>query len=294
MSSDQPPLPRSAPDPNYLLRLRERAFARMRQDEDAVAPASETSVTRRWALQRMALAAAALTPAAATLQAAAAGFRCPAPQYGAPGFYPTVPAPITPDLTTHADLGAPENWKRANRLVLHEPNSNLWGSNGSETWTLAYQLPKGPELALSAILIGNPNSYVMNGKAALFIRDGDELYGVRFGDQELILAPSLYKTHLPPNGMEGLVAKFAAEVNDRELAQAAEREYRIPLTGDGVPDGFWKPGAGDDRKDFEPYLQSAGIADGVFHFTCSGRSNKYFGTFYVDLRKRRLMSYKSY
>lgn len=83
------------PDDNrgdYLLRLRPRAMARMRRDEDVHAevaqpPGNGFRTARRAALRRMGMAAAGV--AVGTLRARAASvmsLRSAAPQYGAPSW----------------------------------------------------------------------------------------------------------------------------------------------------------------------------------------------------------------
>src|ERR1700742_3146286 len=78
-----------SPDPNYLLRLRERALSRMRQDEHVTGIAgsdvSSSVMSRRSSLRMIGLAAAGM--AAGALRARANGvasLRSAAPQYGAP------------------------------------------------------------------------------------------------------------------------------------------------------------------------------------------------------------------
>jgi outer membrane biosynthesis protein TonB len=103
MSDDfRPLLPRPSANPDNLRRLRERALARMRQDELEAAPAI---VTRRWSLQRLGLLIAGLTPVGAMLRgqaAVAGGMRCNAPQYGAPVPQPKPEPPCPPDYSEPA------------------------------------------------------------------------------------------------------------------------------------------------------------------------------------------------
>jgi hypothetical protein len=103
MSDDfRPLLPRRSANADNLHRLRERALARMREDEIALLPAV---VTRRWSLQRLGMLMAGLTPVGALLRgqiALAAGMRCNAPQYGAPVPQPKPEPPCPPDYSEPA------------------------------------------------------------------------------------------------------------------------------------------------------------------------------------------------
>jgi outer membrane biosynthesis protein TonB len=100
MSDDfRPLLPRLSANADNLRRLRERALARMRQDEMELAP---VVVTRRWSLKGLGLLIAGLTPVGAMLRgqaAFAAGMRCNAPQYGAPMPQPKPEPPCPPDYS---------------------------------------------------------------------------------------------------------------------------------------------------------------------------------------------------
>ena len=293
-------LPRSTRDPEYLLGLRQRAMARMRQDEEALAPSESRAplVSRRWSLQRIALVAAGLTPAAVALLRTSSALaspspRCNAPQYGAPGIYaaPTVVIPA-PTFATRDELKSLATWTKSSIVVV--PNSkatSLWGPN-TRTLTASHELPSGEIVALDVASDAKLNtSYVVRANGVFYALDGADLLGFRFGTAELIVTPSLFKMPTPPDGDAGVVARFAEEVDDKKLAKAAapSREIHIDLTK-GVTPNFWTPDPQSGRT--YPFIFTAGVIDGVLEFSCNlgGRS----GTFQVDLKTKKLIKFTSF
>jgi hypothetical protein len=297
MRDSRPILPRPAGDPEYLNRLRQRAMAQLQREEQAA-----LLVTRRWSLQRFAIIVAGLTPAIGTLLraksafAAPVGARCNAPQYGAPGMPgnpPRNPESIPSSFITRPNLKSLDSWTKAKaQLVTAGSPEITWGTN-TEIRLAYYRLPSGDPLLLAVIADAKShNSYVVDANQVFYVFDGTDLLGCKFGYAELVVTPSIFKIRTPPDGDAGVVAQFAATVDDKALAAAAapDREVHISLTKD-VPPDFWGADAPGSPRKYYPYLYKSGIVDGVLQFSGEGPGHG-FGTFWVDLKSKKLVKFR--
>jgi hypothetical protein len=279
-------LPRAIPDPANLHRLRAQALRRLQQEERTIA--------RRTTLQRLGLVFSGM--AILRGKRALAGPRCVAPQYGAPGFSartPLIPPPAAPP--TRDDLKSLSAWTKSGTAVV--PNSApvmLW-SPYSNARTISYRLPSGEILSLSLISDAKSGiSYIVRANEAFYASDGTDLLGCRFLGSELIVVPSIFKMPTPPDGDAGVVARFAAKVDDKALAKAASptREARIDLSV-GVQTDFWADTSKPNSGSAYPFLYTAGVTDGVLQFSGSGTGplGHRGGTFWVDLKAKKLIKY---
>ena len=280
----QDALPRPSRDPEHLLRLRDKALARMAQDEALVSP---PRVTRRW----FTLAAGA---AMAAPRAFAGTLRNAAPQYGAPGLPGNPPLPTPPPPTTaRADLALLASWSKSSTYLATPGKSELvWGYN-TAIKTAYYQIPSGGILGLS--IIPEPKSgftYIAVANQVFYVSDGSNLYGARFGKASLILTPSLLRMPTPPDGDAAVVSRFAASVSDSAIRNASAEEIEIPLT-QGVPEAFWKATPDDRYGPRFPMIYAMKIQAAVLEFGCYSPYSSLSGTFSIDLKTKKLISFKS-
>jgi len=247
----RPPLPRSAADPVRLQSLRQRALARMAQDET-----SDRSLTRRSSLQRFALIAAVFTPAGRRLlrgqQALAAMPRTNVPQYGAPPQYHPPPAPVYPDVSTGAPmpvhalpatramLKSVQNWAGTS-VELVGPTG--WGEGVLEVpaWSILYSYSISSSKPFPLNAVADPNTkttYVVRGNHDFYISDKSDILAGSIGKGTLTFRGSLF--HAPGAGdrIADTITAFAAAIDDKQIRKEENRFDSIDLTP-GIPFEFW-------------------------------------------------------
>ena len=230
-------LPRPTRAPEYLLRLRDKALARMAQDEIAATP----RVTRRW--MALATAAAVIAPRAFALRNAA-------PQYGAPGLPGNPPLPRPAAFASRSHLGSLDSWPKSSVTLVEEqsPKQSLY-SDSHLSRTAYYRLPSGEPLSLNLVTVSS-TSYVVRGPAAFYLSYDGELFGLTFQPEEVIFVPSLFKM---PAGSDGeVISRFTATINDSDIERLSTGARTIRIS---VGNGSWQSAFGG--------IYSASISNGI-------------------------------
>lgn len=282
-------LPRAAEAPDRLAELRRRAMVRLLEEEAALA--AMPGVSRRWAVKHLALAVgAAALFSGHPAEAAAPGPRSTAPQYGAPVIYGNPPVYKPARVLGRDELGSPEAWSRSNTILVEPGSKDAYVFSASvPSRTALFRLGSGRELSLSALADAlSHRNYIVNADAVFAVPDGNDLWTALWGEEELILMPSVFRAR-DVRGVDETIASFAAAMDDKAIERAVSptRGVHIALT-QGVPAGFWD----DDAKRYTaaPVLYRASSANGLLKLGCSSGATS--GTFVIDLHTKKLVSFQ--
>lgn len=288
-----PLLPRPLPDPQYLMRLRANALARMRQDELAI-DRSGRIVTRRWSLQRLSMLLTGFSLLLRSKKAIASGsLRVVAPQYGAPtpGMPGNPSAYNPPKPVSLADLGSPEKWYSTSApLLIPGFKGDTWsaGTKPVPARQTFYRLASGDTLPLVAIADADTGStYILRGRQAFYIADENGIRGCVFQARELVISDSLFRVTSSTKDDADAIRAFGANIDEKILAKetAPSKSVHIDLS-DGVPAAFWPS---DPKNARNPWLTSVHLAGNLLIADLMVYQGS--GTFTIDLKKKKLVKF---
>lgn len=248
----------------YLWRLRERAFERMKVEEvshgrsspptrgnETVTDGAPGVVARRTALRMM--AAGAVVGAMRARAAGVMSSRMAAPQYGAPswpGTWISFDQPEqSPDwmkpgrvVRDRKELAEQETWKEGPQRLLMLPEDGQSRSGYSldavpARW-IYYDGGRGTHTLAASVVDGVP--YVVPGGQTFYVESPAGLIGVSFTPKSVVFRRQLYQGASAAEDLGTAIRSFARRTAEKQLADGSGGMTEVPLGRTLVRDG-WSP-----------------------------------------------------
>ncbi len=189
---------------------------------------------------------------------------------------------------TGAELSNIQSWDDTSvTLIVPAVTSTPTHSENLRAKAAWYRRPLPPE-TFHFNVISDPYTkytYVIRGGQSFYVSDKDDLLACTVGFGNFSWAGSYFKAPTEPNGAEAILAQFSIALGDTSPIKS---DYSVSLRN-GVPVEFFLADSQLTPKLGIPTVKQVAVSDGVVQLSLLSPGGRYEGTFWIDLRGRRLL-----